>query len=227
MKKIIAMLLTIALLISGTAISAFAYSTGFDDGEINAGELFGELSVEFEEATVTAGETVTVDLATNNNSGFTKLVVEITADAGVTLESAAAADGLTASLNGNVLTITANSVVADDGVVATLTFAAAEDAEGEKTVAMALTAKNGNDDVKTAASAGFVIVEAKVVVTLQGDVNGDGSRDAADLAVLKKVIAKLTAIDDPSVVSPDVDGSGGFPDAADLAKLKKLIAGSE
>ena len=60
MKKFVAMLLTIALLISGTAISAFAYSTGFDDGEINAGELFGELSVAFEEATVIAGESVTI-----------------------------------------------------------------------------------------------------------------------------------------------------------------------
>ena len=58
----------------------------------------------------------------------------------------------------------------------------------------------------------------------QGDVNGDNNVDAADLALLKKVIAKLTPIDDPSVKNPNVDGVGTQPDAADLALLKKIIA---
>ena len=58
----------------------------------------------------------------------------------------------------------------------------------------------------------------------QGDINGDDAVDAADLALLKKVIAKLTPIDDDSVVNPDVDGEGSTPDAADLALLKKIIA---
>lgn len=224
MKKFVAMLLTIALLISGTAISAFAYSTGFDDGEINAGELFGELSVAFEEATVIAGESVTVDLVAKNNSGFTKLVIELTVDEGLILDGVIAPNGISAVLEGNVLTVTVAETFDADEAFAALNFTAAEDAEGKKTVAMALTAKNGNEDVKVAASNGFITVEAPVVVAIVGDVNGDGSRDAADLAVLKKVIAKLTAIDDPDVVNPDVDGSGGFPNAADLAKLKKLIA---
>ncbi|MBR5121825.1 MAG: dockerin type I repeat-containing protein, partial [Oscillospiraceae bacterium] len=58
-----------------------------------------------------------------------------------------------------------------------------------------------------------------------GDVDGNGDVDAADLAILKKVIAKLTPIDDPIVVNTDVDGNGEeIPDAADLAKLKKIIA---
>lgn len=61
--------------------------------------------------------------------------------------------------------------------------------------------------------------------TLKGDVNGDGDTNASDLAILKKVIAGLTAIDDDSVKAPDVDGSGGTPNAADLAMLKKIIAG--
>ena len=60
--------------------------------------------------------------------------------------------------------------------------------------------------------------------SLKGDINGDNNVDAADLALLKKVIAKLIPIDDPSVKNPNVDGVGTEPDAADLALLKKIIA---
>lgn len=58
-----------------------------------------------------------------------------------------------------------------------------------------------------------------------GDINGDYSINAADLALLKKVIAGLTPIDDEGVKNPDVDGEGDTPNAADLALLKKKIAG--
>ena len=68
-----------------------------------------------------------------------------------------------------------------------------------------------------------VYSDAKVKIIPMAD-GGDGTVDAADLALLKKVIAKLTPIDDESVVNPDVDGEGSTPDAADLALLKKIIA---
>ena len=62
----------------------------------------------------------------------------------------------------------------------------------------------------------------------KGDIDGNGSVNAADLALLKKVIAGLTPIDDEEVKNPDVDGEGGAtPNAADLAALKKKIAGLE
>ena len=64
----------------------------------------------------------------------------------------------------------------------------------------------------------------EVEQVIRGDVNNDGSVDAADLALLKKVIAKLTPIDSADVKNPNVDGQGTEPDAADLALLKKIIA---
>ena len=71
----------------------------------------------------------------------------------------------------------------------------------------------------------YLYTESKVEPEYeQGDVNGDGSVDAADLALLKKVIAKLTPIDSADVKNPNVDGQGTEPDAADLALLKKIIA---
>ena len=225
MKKIIALLLAVVLMVSG-AVMVSAYTPGVDDGEISAGEIFGQVSVAFDDATVTAGEKVYVDLSTKNNTGFTTLVVTFDIDDGVVLEEVIAPKGLVASLVDNVVTISADAAVTADGVVATLVFAADAAALGKKTVAMDLVAKNGETDVKATASNGYVTVEAVVEEpAVEGDVDGNGITNAADLATLKKVIAGLTALDDPSVVNPDVDGTGGLPNAADLAALKKLIAG--
>lgn len=227
MKKIVALLLAVALMLSG-AVMVSAYTPGVDDGEISAGEIFGQVSVAFENATVTAGETVDVVLSTKNNSGFTKLVITFALDEGVTLNAVAAAAGFTAAKEGNVVTITTANSVADDGTVATLTFAADADALGKKTVAMELVAMDGDKEVKAAASNGYITVEEFIEKpAVKGDVDGNGSVNAGDLAMLKKVIAGLTALDDPTVINPDVDGSGGIPNAADLAALKKIIAGLE
>ncbi len=225
MKKIIALLLAVVLMMSGT-VMASAYTPGVDDGEISAGEIFGQASVDFADATVTAGEKVSVDLAIKNNTGFTSLVVTLTLDDGIVLDSVVAASGLTAAKEGNVVTITAGSAVTDDKTVATLTFAADAAALGKKTVAMSVVAKNGQTDVKTTASNGYITVEAATQEpALVGDVDGTGVVNAADLAMLKKVVAGLLALDDPTVINADVDGTGGVPNAADLAALKKIVAG--
>ena len=227
MKKIIALLLAVVLMMSGT-VMASAYTPGVDDGEISAGEIFGQASVDFADATVTAGEKVSVDLVIKNNTGFTSLVVTLTLDDGIVLDSVAAASGLTAAKEGNVVTITAGSAVTDDKTVATLTFAADADALGKKTVTMELAAMDGDKEVKTAASNGYITVEEFIEEpAVKGDIDGNGAVNAGDLAMLKKVIAGLTALDDPTVINPDVDGTGGTPNAADLAALKKIIAGLE
>ena len=51
-----------------------------------------------------------------------------------------------------------------------------------------------------------------------------GSDESTDLALLKKIIAKLVPLDSDEVKNPDVDGDGTEPNAADLALLKKIIA---
>jgi hypothetical protein len=73
--------------------------------------------------------------------------------------------------------------------------------------------------------------EALVVTTeaapdfIPGDVDGNGIVDVGDLAILKKAVAGLIGLDDPSVVNPDVDNNGdSMPDVVDLALLKKIIA---
>lgn len=61
----------------------------------------------------------------------------------------------------------------------------------------------------------------------KGDIDGNGSVNAADLALLKKVVAGLTPVDDEEVKNPNADDIPGTPNAADLAALKKKIAGLE
>ncbi len=58
----------------------------------------------------------------------------------------------------------------------------------------------------------------------QGDINGDGTVNASDLALLKKVVAGLTTESD-EVKNTNVDENLGTPNAADLALLKKIVAG--
>ena len=91
--------------------------------------------------------------------------------------------------------------------------------DGENSVYAVFTYTDGS--VATTESVTF---NNETVQELKGDVNGDNSVDAADLALLKKVIAKLTPIDSADVKNPNVDGQGTEPDAADLALLKKIIA---
>ena len=61
---------------------------------------------------------------------------------------------------------------------------------------------------------------------LQGDIDGDGNVNAADLALLKKIVAALDLEEDASIINPNVDMDGeNLVNAADLALLKKIIAG--
>ena len=59
---------------------------------------------------------------------------------------------------------------------------------------------------------------------IRGDINGDGSVDAADLRLLKLVIANFVSVDDPSVKNVEVDNEPGIPNASDLRLLKLIIA---
>ncbi len=57
-----------------------------------------------------------------------------------------------------------------------------------------------------------------------GDINGDGTVNASDLATLKKLLAGLITEDDDVVKYPDVNEDGNT-NASDLAYIKKMLAG--
>ena len=58
----------------------------------------------------------------------------------------------------------------------------------------------------------------------KGDINGDGTVDVVDLALLKKIVAGLITLDTEIPITVDVNGDKKI-DVVDLAVLKKLVAG--
>lgn len=71
----------------------------------------------------------------------------------------------------------------------------------------------------------YILNEEQEPEYLQGDIDGDGLVNAADLACLKKLIAELATAEELNAVNPNVDmDSESLVNAADLAMLKKIIA---
>ena len=87
--------------------------------------------------------------------------------------------------------------------------------------------KNYGEHIDNDADGDCDICQPKAPVYQKGDINGDNNINAADLALLKKVVAGLTPVDDEEVKNPNVDENNGIPNAADLAALKKKVAGLE
>ncbi len=71
----------------------------------------------------------------------------------------------------------------------------------------------------------FDITVGEDITYQKGDINGDNVINAADLALLKKIIAGFVSADDEEVKNIVVDDNLGVPNASDLALLKKMIAG--
>lgn len=60
--------------------------------------------------------------------------------------------------------------------------------------------------------------------TIPSDINGDGTVNVSDLALLKKLLAGLLSEEEAAALNFDIDGNGSV-NAADLALLKKVLAG--
>lgn len=222
MKKIIAVMLTLAMLFSVMSFGASAYTINKDDAEIGAGDIFGATAVYFEDATVEAGKTVTVDLMLESNPGITEISISLQLPEGITVSAVENGDMGTAVLSDNTVTVTSDTALTEDGCIAKITFAAA--VAGEKTVALKATAENDGDAIVVNGSSCVITVAAATVTIVKGDVNGDGERNTTDLAVLKLFLASGERTED--VVNPDVNGDNS-ENTTDLAALKLMLAGVE
>ena len=76
-------------------------------------------------------------------------------------------------------------------------------------------------DVSEASEGVTVTTEAEYA---PGDINGDGGVNAADLRLLKMLIAQQIPLDHPDVKNTEVDNISGMPNASDLRVIKLLIA---
>ena len=217
MKKLLAVLLSVLLMFT-LSFGICVYADKVDDSEVDAGDIFGETTVYFENTTVVKGSDVTVDLMLNNNPGVTEVKIAFELPQGITLKGVTNGNAGTASLNGNVVTVV-NQEGVDDGCIAKVTFTAT--GEGEKTVKLSATAKNGEQNINISGSEGVINVTAPAVVVVLGDVDGDGDADTTDLAIMKLILVDLED-KETAAAGADIDGDGDIT-TTDLAKLKLIL----
>lgn len=221
MKKVFAVILCVVMLFSVMSLGVSAYTINKDDAQIGAGDIFGTTAVYFDDATVKAGETVSVELMLESNPGLTELNVDFDLPEGITIDLVVAGDLGTVTSSDTSVTLASDEVITNEGCVAVITFKADASASGEKKITLTATAKNEEDIVKVNGSSCIINVTASAVIEVKGDVNGDGKMDTTDLAVLKIFLA--TEEKTEAVVNPDVNGDE-FANTTDLAALKLMLA---
>ena len=218
MKKIISLLLSLVMLFTLGSVCASAsdddVTVDFDDVAGNSGFTI----VYFNNTWVNKGEN-TVNLYIKNNPGVTDLSITFNLPEGFTVTAVQNGDMGEAVLNNGVITVSSSEEYTDNSCVAKVTFNVT--ASGFNTVGIGCAATNGQQE-KYVANASCILKVREV----KGDVDGDGDRDATDLANLKLHLAGAKAIGDEGIVNPDVNGDGEVI-ATDLAQLKLMLAGVE
>ena len=189
-------------------------------------------------AKVLAGNTVSVDVAVDNNPGVASMVLKLHYDSeymtitevndggilGATLHS----DDL--ALNPYILTWandTAEENITANGVIATLTFTLAEDAPVD-TYPVWVSYDNSAYDIfdVNLDPVEFATVdgEIRVVDYILGDVNDDGSINALDRAVLARYLSKWIGYEQINTMAADVNCDGRV-NTLDRAILARYISG--
>ncbi len=218
MKKLFAVILCLCMIFT-MSMGVSAYTINKDDAEIGADEIFGSTAVYFEDAEVDKGGDVTVDVMIDSNPGVTEVKINFAIDEGIAIKGVQNGDFGTATVDGNVVTVTNANRMEEDGCIVKVTFTAT--AEGVKEVVLTATAKDGSDEVSLNGSKCVITVNVPVITVVRGDVDGDGLVSATDLAVLKLY---LVSLEDEVSEGADLDYNNAV-NASDLALLKLLLAG--
>ena len=218
MKKFISLLLCFVMLFT---LGSVCVSANDDDVTVDFDDVAGNsgfAKVYFYDTWVDKGEK-TVDLYVKSNPGLTDLSITFNLPDGIAVTAVQNGDMGEAVLNNGVITVSSSEVYAGSGCVAKVTFDVT--ASGFNTVVIRCTAANGQQE-KYVANASCVLKVREV----KGDIDGDGDRDATDLANLKLYLAGAKTLGDEGIVNPDVNGDGDVA-ATDLAQLKLMLAGVE
>lgn len=209
MKKLLAMLLSVLMLVSCCALAVSAEDNIYNDTEMDWSALMGSFVVGSAEAK--PGDTIVIPVSIEKNPGIVSLKLAVTYDATVLeLVEAAAGDFVVAEqeditigspsfgpVENNPFTINWMDALATEnntksGVIANLTFKVKEGAaEGDTSISLSY---NPNDvfdwtmnNVEFAMKSGTVTVAAG---NEPGDVNGDGKINLKDLGVLQQYLNK-------------------------------------
>lgn len=202
MKKLLAMLLSVLMLVSFFALSVSADDNIYNDTELDWTPWMGVFEVGHVETA--AGETVVVPVSITKNPGIVSLKLAVTYDSDV-LELVSVEGGDFGSIDGEVPSLSFGPVDnipfiinwndalslennTDTGVVANLTFQVKEDAEGSTEIAVSYNANDvfdfDLDNVAFVCNAGSVTVKNHI----PGDVNNDGNINIRDLGMLQQYL---------------------------------------
>jgi len=236
MKKLLAMLLSVLMLVSCFALSVSADDNIYNDVELDWGEYKGLFAVGGVEAK--AGEEVVVPVSIERNPGIVSLKLVISYDPEM-LELISAEGGDFGSIDGEVpslsygpiennpfiinwfdaLTLDNNT---DTGVIANLTFLVKEGAEGSTEIAVDYNANDVFDadlnNVEFACNAGSVTVKTHT----PGDVNNDGKVNIRDLGALQQYLNGWDV--DINLDAANVTGDANI-NIRDLGLLQQYVNG--
>lgn len=247
MKKVLALLLAVLMLVCGTCqmVSAAALDVEdpdnlFNDEELDWGNQLGKFIVGDAEAVV--GEEFTVPVSLDNNPGIISMKLAVSYDAAV-LELVSATVGDFGSAEGEVPSLsfgpvenvpfTINWVDAlgqnnkNNGTVANLTFRVKDAAAaGTTTVSVDYDPDDVFDydleNVEFTCTNGTVTITVKEPDHIPGDVDGDGEVSMLDLVTIQRYLSGWDVEIDLSAADVDDDGEVSM---LDLVTVQRYLSG--
>lgn len=227
-KRMLSLLLTIALLISLIPTGVFAADTVQDSAKpvITVKDAYGK-----------AGATVNVDVVIADNPGILGMTLKLEFDETVAtlieVQNGSALSGMSftspkgeALKSGCLLPWDAESVSEDDikdGVVATLTFQIADTAPANETISISVSCVDALDKDAQSLPISTVSGRLQVLTYTPGDVNDDGVVTTTDVAYLRRYIAGGY-----NVVINEAAGdvnNDGIHTTTDVVYIRRYIAG--
>jgi len=187
----------------------------------------GDGTVKFSECSAQTGKTASVTVSLENNPGVAILSMTLDYDkTALTLKGAENGELLDTLDTGRNLFWSADGNSTANGVLATLTFDVAEDAEAKDYIISAVINEAYNEDFEPVELA---ISDGKVTVYdfIYGDANGDWATNGMDVLLLRKYMANYDYETGISTVTvgkgADANGDGTVS-AADVLLLRKYMA---
>ena len=242
MKKFLAILMSVLLLVSGFCLTVTAADDNqFNDEEMDWNHLMGKVSVGAVAGNVYAGSTITVPVIIEHNPGITSIKLAVNYDTAVLELVAAEAVDFAEGENFNGLSFGdislkkspfyinwVDALATEDntatGVLANLTFKVLACPDSGSTD---ITLTFNPDDIFSTAFNPVEFVAngntVEIASFLPYDVDGNGKVQNRDVAALQKYL--VGDRDDIILAAADIDGNGKIQNR-DVAALQKYLVGA-
>lgn len=233
-KRFVSLLLTLAMVLSLLPASIFAVSAA----ETSSVETSSEAIISVKDAYTKPGATVSVNVVIENNPGILGMTLKLQFDESIaTLTDVVAGEALSDTTftppkgeglkNGCTLLWDAESVDTanvKDGVIATLSFQIADDAEPDQTMNVSVSTVGQVLDANAKPISVFMVTgQVQILTYTPGDVNDDGQVTSTDVVYLRRYIAGGYGVT-INEVAGDVNNDGVLT-STDVVYIRRYIVG--